>query len=221
MTVKLLIADDHPLIREALSDRFSALGDQYETSTVADGHALLSRLELQPETALVLLDLYMPGPHGADLLSTLRDRFPHVKIVVVTGSEDPADRELAARFGAADYVLKTAPSPELVAVVERVLAGEESTSQAIDKKRPRKTRERATTSPLTHRQVEVLELIAAGLSNKEIARKLQLSEHIVKIHVAAILQVLGVCNRTQAAVKARSFGISPQMNQVTEDASPE
>lgn len=210
MPVKLLIADDHPLIREALTDTFASLRETFDISAVADGERLLTALSAQPDTALVLLDLFMPGPNGFELLAAIRERFAEVKVVVLTSSEDPGDLRTAVKLGAAGYVLKSEPSNELISVVHRVLAGGVSFPEVMADLEhtddPQAAMEGAEL-PLTDRQVEVLQLIAEGLSNKEIARRLGLSENTVKIHVSAVFRVLGVHNRTQAAVVARQKGV--------------
>jgi len=221
MSVKLIIADDHPLIREALTDTFSAFPAEYEVRAVADGHGLLCELAEHREAAMVLLDLFMPGPDGFELLATVREEYPGVKVVVLTASEDPADLETAARLGAAGYVLKSEPSHELVTVVQRVLSGETAFPDSgcfhPDVAGPDRAPETdgASDLSLTDRQMEVLKLIADGFSNKEIARKLDLSENTVKIHVSGIFRALGVSNRTQAAVAARQSGVLPQQHPAT------
>jgi len=212
MPVTILIADDHPLIREALTDTFSSQEDSYAVSVVGDGEALLSALSERPETALVLLDLYMPGPNGFELLSAIRQRFPDTRVVVLTASENPEDLKTAVRLGAAAYVLKSEPSHELVSVVRRVLQGRQSFPGDLSGAKDNTAAERTTRvnqddTPLTERQTEVLRLIAEGCSNKEIARRLDLSENTVKIHVSAVFRALGVNNRTQAAVVARQKGV--------------
>lgn len=212
MPTKLLIADDHPLIREALTDTFLALGEAYSVSAVPDGTGLLAALSSQPDTALVLLDLFMPGPDGFELLAGIRQSFPDVKVVVLTASENPEDLHTAIQLGAAGYVLKSEPSTELIAVVRQVLDGKKSFPGAMAG--PEKAsisdpdgQDTAASIPLTDRQMEVLKLIAEGFSNKEIARRLELSENTVKIHVSAVFRGLGVHNRTQAAVSARQRGV--------------
>lgn len=221
MPVKLIIADDHPLIREALTDTFSALPAGYEVLAVADGHGLLNELAENPETAMVLLDLFMPGPDGFELLTAVRERYPEAKVVVLTASENPADLETAARLGAAGYVLKSEPSHELITVVQRVLSGETAFPDRgcfhPDLVGPEGALETEGASDLclTGRQMEVLKLIADGFSNKEIARKLDLSENTVKIHVSGIFRALGVSNRTQAAVAARQSGVLPRKHLAT------
>ena len=221
MRVNLIIADDHPLIREALTDTFSAFSAEYEVRAVADGHGLLKELAENRQAAIVLLDLFMPGPDGFELLAAVREEYPGVKVVVLTASEDPADLETAARLGAAGYVLKSEPSHELVTVVQRVLSGETAFPDRgcfhPDVAGPERAlgTDSAADLCLTDRQMEVLKLIADGFSNKEIARMLDLSENTVKIHVSGIFRALGVSNRTQAAVAARQSGVLPQKRPAT------
>ncbi len=221
MPTKLLIADDHPLIREALTDTFLALGGAYSISSVPDGAGLWAALSSQPDTALVLLDLFMPGPDGFELLAGIRQSFPDVKVVVLTASEDPDDLRAAMHLGAAGYVLKSEPSTELIAVVHQVLAGGKSFPGMMkDLENGSDSgpvgRDSIGAMPLTDRQMEVLKLIAEGFSNKEIARRLELSENTVKIHVSAVFRGLGVHNRTQAAVAARQQGVLPESAKVVE-----
>lgn len=211
MQKKLLIADDHPLIREVLTNTFTSVDPPHDVNTAADADAVLSSLESNPDTALLLLDLYMPGSDGFSLLATLRERFPRVKVVVLTASEDPADRSNAEQLGVAAYVLKSEPSHELIRKVRQVLRDEAALPEdergiATD---AGETHHQGTTAqeegpPLTNRQQEILELLSNGFSNKEIARHLDLSMNTVKIHVSGIFRALSVNNRTKAAMAARN-----------------
>ena len=220
---KILIADDHPLIREALTETFASFQPAYDITTAANGYAVLLALESNPDTALVLLDLYMPGPSGFALLATLQERFPQVKVVVLTASEDPKDRFKARHLGAAAYVAKSTPSQTLVAIVRRVLkvkpvfpGKETSIKDDFEKSREHERTGRTESKRLTKRQQEILELVAAGFSNKEIARHLNLSTNTIKSHVSAIFRALGVHNRTQVAIVARNLHLWTSHHQTGE-----
>ena len=222
MPEKLLIADDHPLIREALASTFASLMPDYDVSTAANGEAVLSSLASNPATALLLLDLYMPGPNGFDLLGTIQERFPQVKVLVLTASEDPEDRRKTKQLGAAAYVLKSEPSAELARIVRRVLNGETAFPEGqqgfeteVGDKHHQERKGPASGPSLTARQQEIIKLIADGFSNNEIGRILGISVNTVKIHVSAIFRALGVSNRTQAAVLARNLGMSSTKAQKT------
>jgi DNA-binding NarL/FixJ family response regulator len=213
MVAKLLVADDHALICEAVTDAFKACGPGFEVSCVHDGLSLLGFLELNLETDAVIVDHDLPGLREADLLALVRERFPDVKIVVLTDSNDESVLQRARQLGINGWARKLETGEDLVRIVEKAIHGEEAFSVADEKARMSRPTLFANTSAgssrLTHRQLEILALLADGFSNREIAESLDLSENTVKVHVHAVLKLLGARNRTQAVAAARKASLVP------------
>lgn len=212
--IRLLVVDDHPLFRRGV---IALLAAQPQLQVVAEagdaGEALRQAAQLQPD--VVLLDHHMPGVSGVDLLPDLRAAAPAARVLVLTASEDAGTLALALQRGAQGYLLKTADSEVLVAAIERALRGQSTVSMEMTDKLVSALQNRllepAAAPPampepadpleqLSPRELEILREIAAGASNKEIARSLAIAETTVKIHVQHILRKLGLSSRVQAAV---------------------
>lgn len=212
--IRLLVVDDHPLFRRGV---IALLAAQPQLQVVAEagdaGEALRQAAQLQPD--VVLLDHHMPGVSGVDLLPDLRAAAPAARVLVLTASEDAGTLALALQRGAQGYLLKTADSEVLVAAIERALRGQSTVSMEMTDKlvsalqnRPLEPAAAPPAMPepadpleqLSPRELEILREIAAGASNKEIARSLAIAETTVKIHVQHILRKLGLSSRVQAAV---------------------
>ena len=204
--MKILVADDHALFREGLSYVLARLGEPVETLQAEDGAAALALAEAHPDVDLVLLDLGMPGVDGLAGLRLLRARCPAVPVVILSGSEEPADVRLALDAGALGFISKSSSPEVMLSALRLVLSGGVYVPPSyID--RAQGMAVPITASPvdslgLTPRQLDVLRLLGRGHSNKEIARILDLAEGTVKLHISAILRTLGVHNRTRAVVAA-------------------
>jgi two-component system nitrate/nitrite response regulator NarL len=211
--MKLLIVDDHAILREGLA----ALLQQSEQGTdvlQAAGSAEGLRLaEANPDLDAVFLDLHMPHQGGMEAILEFRKRCPQLPVIVLSSSEDPNDVRHALQSGALGYVPKSASPRSMLSALRLVLSGEayvpplmlEALPPAADGTPVRATSDAG--SRLTERQTEVLRQLCLGLSNKEISRVLNLSEKTTKSHVTAIFKTLKVVNRTQAASAARRAGI--------------
>ncbi len=208
MIKRVIIVDDHQLIRAGLADTLRlAYADikilEAENSATAMG--LLAGNEVD----LAIIDLYIPGEKNFSFVRTLCDTYPALTVVVLSGSENPADIRKCIDLGASGYIPKSTPRQQLLAALEEVLAGKIYLPDVITHIMPATissngvapglTLEQVTAS-LTPRQREILKLLARGQSNKQIARNCQLSENTIKVHVSAILRALGLSNRTQAGV---------------------
>ena len=203
--LSFVVADDHPMVREALA---SALGQTFRGAAVATAGSLTeteSLLEAQPETDALLLDLDMPGMAGMTGLGVLRSSHPTVPIIVVSAARDAATIRRAYDYGASAYIDKSAPLEEIAAIVRAVLAGEAFAPPPHD---PGETIDRRA-AQLTPQQWRVLALMVQGDQNKQIAWKLGVGEATVKAHVTVILRKLGVRSRTQAVIEARGLDIPP------------
>lgn len=202
-----VIADDDEFFRMAVAAllvRHLGFGHVVETASLDEALAALAE---RPDAALALFDLRMPGMAGAASLSAVRECFPGVKAAIVSASTDRRDILTALAAGSHGYVPKTLSAAEMVRALGTILGGTIFVPAFLadapalgGPAYPRPSEPAgAEDGSLTRRQREVLDLIVAGRSNKEIARALDLGEGTVKVHVAALLRTLGVANRSAAA----------------------
>jgi len=203
--VRILIADDHPLVLGALRQAVSGAIAGVEIHEAHDFDSLAATLEAHPDMDLVLLDLSMPGVRGFSGLLHLRAERPGVPVVVVSANEDRAVMRHCLEFGAAAYVPKSLDVETMRSAIRAVLDGGRWTPPDLDAKPAGRDEASALVkrlSSLTPQQVRVLMMLSQGLLNKQIAYELTVSEATVKAHVSAILQKLGVESRTQAVILA-------------------
>jgi DNA-binding NarL/FixJ family response regulator len=209
--MRVLIADDHPLFRAALRLAVSEAVPQAEVIEAHDVETLRAAASTPPEPDLVLLDLLMPGAKSFAPLAWLRNQFPGTAVVIVSANEDPEVIRRAREFGAAGYVVKSASTPELIAAIREVAACGQWFPPGIAAMTRRTEGSRGTLATrlnsLTPQQYRVLELVAQGKLNKQIAAELAIEETTVKAHVSAALAKLGVRNRTQASIVFRELEI--------------
>ncbi|ANG62911.1 DNA-binding response regulator [Marinobacterium aestuarii] len=208
---KILIADDHPLFREAITNVIRTSFPGCETiETESLDSALALTLE-QDDLDLILLDLNMPGMHGLNGLITLRNEAPTVPVVIVSAEEDKQIVLQAITYGAVGFITKSSPREQMTEALQQILDGNVYLpSDIIRSSKPESRRSRnddtripvELLSSLTRRQLLVLERMATGESNKQIAYNLNIAETTVKAHVSAILRKLGVHNRIQAVLSA-------------------
>ncbi|WP_228517963.1 response regulator transcription factor [Aliidiomarina indica] len=201
---RAIIADDHPLFRSALRQALSnTLGsDVLEAENFPD---LLTLLQQERQIELLFLDLNMPGNRGLTGLTTIRNQFPDILVLIVSANEDIDVIQRAIDYGASAYIPKSAPLPTLMLAVDAVLDGDswlpEHLLDTVTDTSQSHYREFAhRLEQLTPQQFKVLAGIADGKLNKQIAYELEVQETTIKQHVSAILRKLGVINRTQAGV---------------------
>lgn len=207
--IRIFVADDHPVVRDGL---IAILGTQPDFAVVGEAAGGAETVEraaaLRPD--VILLDLEMPGMDGVEALARLRTDWPAARVIVFTAF-DTDERILAAvRAGAQGYLLKGVPREELFHAVRVIHAGGSLLQPVVASKLLRQvSREPATPErePLTPRELEVLRLLAQGLLNKEIGRRLAITERTVKFHVSAILAKLDAGNRTEAVAIAAQQGL--------------
>jgi DNA-binding NarL/FixJ family response regulator len=218
---RLIIADDHALLRSGIRSMLYGEPDLEVVGEAADGaEALELCRRLQPD--LVLMDVRMPKMDGLAATRAIKEEFPRTSVVMVTMQEDPDYLFEAVIAGAAGYVLKGATPEQLTDAVRQVLDGEFLFNQklTIDLLRSMADREQSSappsgveaseeslSEPLTARETEILRLLAQGQTNPQIARELVVSPGTVKNHVRHIIAKLGVSDRTQAAVRAMELGL--------------
>jgi two-component system, NarL family, response regulator LiaR len=208
MPIRVLIADDHPIVRQGLRIFLGLDSDLEVVGEAADGlQALQLAQRLQPD--IVLMDLLMPGMDGVTATAAIRRALPATEVIALTSVlEDDAIIE-AVRAGAIGYLLKNTDAPELRRAIKAAAAGQVQLAPEAAKRLVREIKAPQSPELLTDRETEVLRLLARGLSNKEIARSLQVSEATVKTHVGNVLAKLGVPSRTQAALHAVRIGLVP------------
>lgn len=203
---RVLIADDHPLYRAALQTILPRACSGAHVAEAACQDEVMNQVASDSDFDLIVLDLNLPGATGLSCLRYVHDAAPLTPIIVVSGNDDPATMSEARLAGAAGYVPKSAPGDVLVHAIRLVMAGGTYLPAAAALRHSMSlgsTPADPIGEPLTSRQLRVLRLLTQGLSNKQIARDLEISEITVKAHVSAIFRKLGVSNRTQAANAAR------------------
>ena len=209
--IRVVVVDDHELFRGGLVHLLEERGINVlgEAGLAADGIALV--MDLSPD--VVLMDLNMPGMSGIEATQRLAAAAPLVRVVVLTVMAKDSNVMDAVLAGACGYMLKDAPIDQIVEGIRAASRGESLISPKIASRLLRRVREPQTIEPaltdaeLTPREFEVLELLARGMDNPQIAQALFLSQHTVKNHVSSILVKLQVQNRIQAAVRAVRSGL--------------
>ncbi len=207
--MRVLVVDDHPLILEALSQLLPQLTPGTEVSVAHDRAEAEAALDDDPDIALVLLDLALPGTRGLDFLADMQLDYPGVPVVILSATHDRATVTAALAAGARGFIPKTANATALLDALQRVTEGSVylPTDVAAELEA-----DGVRLSPgelgLTSRQSDVLKLLVQGKPNKLICRDLRLSEGTVKVHVSAILRALRVNTRTQAVAELARRGIS-------------
>lgn len=206
--MRILVIEDHALVREGLLLALKALEEADTTAEIIgarDADEATQILEANDDFDLTLLDLMLPGTGGLAFLGVMRKRFPHVPVVILSALDDADTVLKAIRGGAAGFVSKASPTDVLLGALREVLNGEiwlppEYRELTGKRKRAKTVAERYG---LTKSQARVLELLAEGKTNRDIADMLDVTEGTVKIHVSAIFKSLGVNNRSQALLVAQ------------------
>jgi DNA-binding NarL/FixJ family response regulator len=223
--LRVLIADDHPLFRDGLRHLVQQLDEQatvVEAGTLPEAHQLASGHSNGFD--LVLLDLRMPGMESFEGIKVMKQAVPNARIVVISGFESRRNAEQSLEAGASGFIPKSAAINVTLNALKLIMLGEiylpptlmyganvaqEDEDAAHPTAPAPRTFDPTLLAPLTQRQYDVLALLGQGKSNKDIADALGISEGTVKVHVGAILKVLGASNRTQAALMAIEAGLAP------------
>lgn len=206
---KIIIADDHPLFRQALLNTLKAKLTQtqwVEAQTIAE---LEQQLSENSESDMLLLDLNIPGAHGFNTLIHVRNHFPQIPVVIVSAHEDQETIAKAIEFGAAGFIPKSTPVEIIYKAIQQVLMGEiwlpESFQMNASNEEHAEIAERVAS--LTQQQYRILMMFAQGMLNKQIAYDLNVSEATIKAHATAIFRKLNVRNRTQAVIAISQLDI--------------
>ncbi|MEP7357357.1 MAG: response regulator transcription factor [Anaerolineales bacterium] len=208
--IRLLIADDHPVVRDGLAAMLGTQADFVVVGLAVDGHeAVRQAIDLSPD--VVLLDLEMPGLDGVQALAQMRQLAPAVRAIVFTAFDTDERIVGAVQAGAQGYLLKGVPRDELFHAIRVVSQGGSLLQPVVASKLMRRIAAPPAASPnappLTEREQEVLGWLARGRVNKEIAAGLGISERTVKFHVSSIFNKLGATNRTEAVTLAVQRGL--------------
>jgi DNA-binding NarL/FixJ family response regulator len=213
--VRVFVVDDHAVVRRGLRAYLETVDDIEVVGEAADGQEALERIAALIAVGrppdVVLMDLLMPGMDGVTATAAITQRHPEMDVVAMTSFTQADKVHGALQAGAAGYLLKDAEADEVAAAIRAARRGEVHLDPAIARQLTRSllTPKAQTVNALTDREREVLVLVAQGLSNRQIADVLVISERTARTHVSNILGKLGVASRTQAALLAIREGIAP------------
>ena len=213
--IRILLVDDQRLMREGLRILLEMEPDLEVAGEAENGQVALEAYEaLQPD--VVLMDVRMPGMDGVEATWRLHERWPQARVIILTTFDDDEYIFEGLRAGAMGYLLKDVSGHDLAEAVRTVAGGGALIQPSVARKvvaefarvsSPARPVEAGLPEPFSDREREILELLALGLSNREIAQRLSLAQGTVKNYVTAILQKLGARDRTQAAIRARELGL--------------
>ncbi|NNK77808.1 MAG: response regulator transcription factor [Litoreibacter sp.] len=206
MTSRILVADDHPIFRDGLVKSLEETGEFRVVGTASSAEEAIG-LARQKHPDLALLDLSMPGS-GLTALSKILSDQSAAYVAMLTVSEEDADVSKALQAGASAYILKGVSATELRRILKGVVAGDAYVSPGLAAKvlslmaTPKPDKEQSPFDDLTNREIEILQFVSKGLSNKEVARELDIQEKTVKHHMTTIMSKLQARNRVEAALMA-------------------
>lgn len=221
--MKLLIADDHTLFRDAIVQYIERSDPESSVTLAKDLYQAIDILEQNPYQDLVILDLRMPGMQGMQGFKTMKEKFPDQRVALMSGMAEESDVQDALEAGAVGYFPKTMSGKALLNAIKSVVEGNMFVPEGkkasfmpayyVDMPQQKETYSNGDTTQgvnLTKREKDVLSFLADGCSNKEIAAALDLQIVTVKLHVRGVCRKLDVKNRTQAALMAKDLGIRPK-----------
>lgn len=209
--VKVLVVDDHAVIRAGIARILSAETDIKIVGEARDGQEAINRaVELKPD--VILMDIIMPRCDGLEALPVIKDRVPAARVLILTVSESEDDLFQAIRFGADGYLLKGAAIDDIVEGIRQVAEGQAIVSPCMAGKLLQEFRKESLADlQLSPREMEVLTLVGEGLTNREVAQRLTVTEGSVKTYLQRILQKLHLKNRAEAKAYAlRRYPVAPK-----------
>ena len=200
--IRVLSVDDHPLLREGIATLLNNQPDICVVGEASSGREALERFrELHPD--ITLMDVRLPDMSGIDAMIAIRKEFSEARVIMLTTSEGDVEIQRALAGGARGYMLKSMPPKDLVEAIRQVHAGKKRIPPTI----AAHLAEHYSDEALTAREIEVLQQIAGGNRNRDIAERLFISEETVKVHIKHIMDKLGASDRTQAVAIAVRRGI--------------
>jgi DNA-binding NarL/FixJ family response regulator len=200
--IRVLSVDDHPLLREGIATLINNQPDMCIVGEASSGREALERFrELHPD--ITLMDVRLPDMSGIDAMIAIRKEFSESRVIMLTTSEGDVEIQRALEGGAKGYMLKSMPPKDLVEAIRQVHAGKKRIPPSI----AAHLAEHYSDEALTAREIEVLQQIAGGNRNRDIAEKLFISEETVKVHIKHIMDKLGASDRTQAVAIGVRRGI--------------
>jgi DNA-binding NarL/FixJ family response regulator len=224
--MKILVVDDHVLIREALRGVLKELkGETAVILEASNSRQAMQQIDANPDVELVLLDLGLPDRDGLEVLAELAERYPtSISVVVHSGHQDRDRVMKALDLGALGFIPKSAPREVMLSAFNLIFSGGiYIPPEILDRRQAAAAAPPGASSPkrkvtaadlgLTERQMEVLSLMMQGKSNKAICRVLDVAEPTVKIHVSAVLKALKASNRTEAVMAAAALGLAPALGE--------
>jgi len=200
--IRILIVDDHPVVRAGLASMLGTQAGLRVVGSACSGEEALQKLQHEV-VDVVLLDLRMPGISGIEMLRLLARQHSSPRVIVLTSFEMDEDIYRAVQAGAQGYLLKDTPQHEMIEAITSVHAGKRYIPRHI----AARLADRMMRSNLTTRELEILEMLAKGCTNKEIGSALEISDNTVRNHVISIIEKLEVSDRTEAATTAIQRGI--------------
>ena len=210
-TMKILIVDDHALVRQGLAQALQNLSPDLQLLEARDGAQALAMLTPHPDMDLVLLDYHLPDSKGLEVLVEIERVQPTLPVLMMSGLCTPQVMRQALQLGALGFLSKAAASEEFLLGVQNALKGEVVIPQALLDSRGGPKFQDFFLSP---RQERVLAHLVNGLTNREIAAALHVSEETIKTHMSSILRYFDVQNRTQAVVAAANYDFKTRINKV-------
>lgn len=209
--MNILLVDDHPLFIEGMRGILHRLDDEVSIETCGSCEEALAMTDIDDDRDLVLLDLNLPGISGLDGLKLLRHQLPATPVVLLSASEERNKVLIAIEHGAKGYIPKSSAPDIIINALQLVLSGGVYLPMAVlDTISVNAVQQKTIDTEgghLTPRQIEVLNLLSQGQSNKAIGNQLNMAENTVRVHVSAILRLLDVSNRTEAGVAAARMGL--------------
>ena len=209
--MKVLIADDHALFRDGLSLQLEKINPDFIILQAANFNQALKFVETDGNIALIVMDLDMPDMNWQEALKELRSKAPNARFVVISASENSGTIRRSLELGVSGYIPKRSEPAILNKALQLILEGgtylPPSVLQPSGETVVQDRCQNGTAKMLTNRQNQVLGLVAQGLSNKQIAYQMGVSEATVKLHINALLRSVGATNRTQAVIMAQRMGI--------------
>jgi DNA-binding NarL/FixJ family response regulator len=202
--ISILTVEDHPVFREGLSTIIGSQRDMRIAAQVATAvQAIEAFRQFRPD--VTLMDLRLPGEDGVDALVAIRGEFPRARVVMLTTSDSDGEIRRALRSGAAGYLLKSTPKPDLLAAIRTVHGG----GRCVPADVAARLAEHLADDDLTPRELDVIGLIREGFRNKQIADKLSISETTVSFHIKNLVEKLGANDRAHAVAIAIRRGLLP------------